>query len=195
MGTSTRALAPLSSPSSGLDGSPGSRLSLRLRGTPAVARVSRYDEDAGHVLAGWSRITFPRGRQRLVRGAVRSDHRLGRAVPGRVPAGIQTKDQGASVESGFRSAEARKTARHQRCDRRRGDTRRRGHTKNGARRADLTSTFGRRLKRSHRRATLPHKKCAVPSPKRGLTSVFGMGTGVAPALWTVGKTQSLLPVP
>ena len=29
---------------------------------------------------------------------------------------------------------------------------------------------------------------AVPSPMWGLTSVFGMGTGVAPTLWTVGKT-------
>src|SRR5215468_3943577 len=31
---------------------------------------------------------------------------------------------------------------------------------------------------------------AVPSPKRGLTSVFGMGTGVAPALWRVGKSKA-----
>ena len=31
---------------------------------------------------------------------------------------------------------------------------------------------------------------AVPSPKWGLTSVFGMGTGVAPTLWTVGKPGS-----
>ncbi len=37
-------------------------------------------------------------------------------------------------------------------------------------------------------ALLSHRGCpAVPSPKQGLTSVFGMGTGVAPALWTVGK--------
>ena len=41
--------------------------------------------------------------------------------------------------------------------------------------------------RSHRRATLPPGNPAVPSPMRGLTSVFGMGTGVAPAPWTVGK--------
>ena len=33
-------------------------------------------------------------------------------------------------------------------------------------------------------------KSAVPSPKRGLTSVFGMGTGVAPALWRVGKPSN-----
>ena len=42
---------------------------------------------------------------------------------------------------------------------------------------------------SHRRATLPQVIPAVPSPKWGLTSVFGMGTGVAPTLWTVGKTN------
>ncbi len=30
---------------------------------------------------------------------------------------------------------------------------------------------------------------AVPSPMWGLTSVFGMGTGVAPTPWTVGKTR------
>jgi hypothetical protein len=37
-------------------------------------------------------------------------------------------------------------------------------------------------------ALLSHRGSpAVPSPKRGLTSVFGMGTGVAPALWRVGK--------
>ena len=60
-----------------------------------------------------------------------------------------------------------------------------------------TSRFasGRRPKRSHRRATLPPKKWAVPSPKRGLTSVFGMGTGVAPALWTVGKPSRRPPFP
>ncbi len=39
---------------------------------------------------------------------------------------------------------------------------------------------------------LSHRGCpAVPSPKWGLTSVFGMGTGVAPTLWTVGKSGSL----
>src|SRR5690606_33310467 len=48
---------------------------------------------------------------------------------------------------------------------------------------------------SHRRATLPPKKWAVPSPKRGLTSVFGMGTGVTPALWTVGKPPRRPPFP
>ncbi len=42
-------------------------------------------------------------------------------------------------------------------------------------------------RKSHRRATLPPGNPAVPSPRQGLTSVFGMGTGVAPALWTVGK--------
>ena len=37
---------------------------------------------------------------------------------------------------------------------------------------------------------LSHRGCpAVPSPKRGLTSVFGKGTGVAPALWRVGKLK------
>ena len=48
----------------------------------------------------------------------------------------------------------------------------------------------RRPERSHSRATLPPMKPAVPSPKRGLTSVFGMGTGVAPALWRVGKPNA-----
>jgi len=47
-------------------------------------------------------------------------------------------------------------------------------------------------KGSHRRATLPRKKCAVPSPMWGLTSVFGMGTGVAPTPRTVGKTACWL---
>ncbi len=46
---------------------------------------------------------------------------------------------------------------------------------------------GAASERSHRRATLPQRNPAVPSPKWGLTSVFGMGTGVAPTLWTVGK--------
>ena len=37
-------------------------------------------------------------------------------------------------------------------------------------------------------ALLSHRvSSAVPSPKRGLTSEFGMGSGVAPALWTAGK--------
>ena len=40
-------------------------------------------------------------------------------------------------------------------------------------------------------ALLSHRVSpAVPSPKRGLTSEFGMGSGVAPALWTAGKTCS-----
>ena len=59
-------------------------------------------------------------------------------------------------------------------------------TKNGARDPDSicieSLIIGRRNKKSHRRATLPPKKLAVPSPKQGLTSVFGMGTGVALAL-------------
>ena len=60
--------------------------------------------------------------------------------------------------------------------------------------SSLNESSGAFRKRSHRRATLPHKKCAVPSPKQGLTSVFGMGTGVAPALWTVGKTVLLISI-
>jgi hypothetical protein len=39
-------------------------------------------------------------------------------------------------------------------------------------------------------ALLSHRVSpAVPSPKRGLTSEFGMGSGVAPALWTAGKLE------
>ncbi len=63
-------------------------------------------------------------------------------------------------------------------------------TKNGARSQDLSPSSSAVQFKSHRRVTLPHKKCAVPSPKQGLTSVFGMGTGVAPALWTVGKPSA-----
>ena len=40
---------------------------------------------------------------------------------------------------------------------------------------------------SRRRATLPRRADAVPSPQQGLTSVFGMGTGVTPALWPPGN--------
>ena len=41
-------------------------------------------------------------------------------------------------------------------------------------------------------ALLSHRVIpAVPSPKRGLTSEFGMGSGVAPALWTAGKLLAL----
>jgi hypothetical protein len=42
---------------------------------------------------------------------------------------------------------------------------------------------GASLRESPTVALLSHRGSpAVPSPKRGLTSVFGMGTGVAPAL-------------
>ena len=33
------------------------------------------------------------------------------------------------------------------------------------------------------RATLPRHNAEVPSPQRGLTAVFGMGTGMTPSLW------------
>src|SRR5690606_28559176 len=57
-------------------------------------------------------------------------------------------------------------------------------TKSGA-----GSSIRRRSKEGPTLALLSHRGYpAVPSPKRGLTSVFGMGTGVAPALWRVGKT-------
>ena len=42
-------------------------------------------------------------------------------------------------------------------------------------------------KKIWRRATLPPPSEAVPSPRRVLTSVFGMGTGMAPAPWPPEK--------
>ena len=57
-------------------------------------------------------------------------------------------------------------------------------TKNGAGSSWLPAPF----REDPTVVLLSHRgSSAVPSPKRGLTSVFGMGTGVAPALWTVGK--------
>jgi hypothetical protein len=53
--------------------------------------------------------------------------------------------------------------------------------------APIPIGIGAVSRESHRRATLPPGSPAVPSPRQGLTSVFGMGTGVAPAPWTVGK--------
>jgi hypothetical protein len=35
---------------------------------------------------------------------------------------------------------------------------------------------------------LSHRQAAVPSARQGLTSVFGMGTGGSPALWSPGNT-------
>lgn len=47
----------------------------------------------------------------------------------------------------------------------------------------------RAVQRDPAAALLSHcASTAVPSPKLGLTSVFGMGTGVAPAQWAAGKT-------
>ena len=45
------------------------------------------------------------------------------------------------------------------------------------------------FKKSRRRPTLPHKKCEVPSALEGLTSVFGMGTGVSPPLKSPGNNN------
>ena len=43
------------------------------------------------------------------------------------------------------------------------------------------------LKRIRLRPTLPHKNHAVPSAQRGLTSEFGMGSGVALSQWPPEK--------
>ena len=40
------------------------------------------------------------------------------------------------------------------------------------------------------RPTLPPPDEAVPSARKGLTSVFGMGTGVSPSLWSPGSSSS-----
>jgi hypothetical protein len=42
------------------------------------------------------------------------------------------------------------------------------------------------------RATLPSTKMTVPSPQRGLTSVFGMETGVTLSLWSPEKNMTEL---
>ena len=39
------------------------------------------------------------------------------------------------------------------------------------------------------RATLPRPNAVVPSPQRGLTTVFGMGTGVSPSLWLPARVS------
>ena len=46
-------------------------------------------------------------------------------------------------------------------------------------------------KKSWQRATLPPPSEAVPSPRRVLTSVFGMGTGIALAPWSPGKKDCI----
>ena len=46
-------------------------------------------------------------------------------------------------------------------------------------------------KRSRRRPTLARAGPALPSAKRRLTSVFGMGTGMAASLWPPAKRRRL----
>jgi hypothetical protein len=58
--------------------------------------------------------------------------------------------------------------------------------KNKAWRAFSRQT-SRLIKKAWRRPTLPHVHHAVPSALKGLTSVFGMGTGVPPSLLSPGK--------
>ena len=52
---------------------------------------------------------------------------------------------------------------------------------------DHPTTAPRDKKRSRRRPTLARAGPALPSAKRRLTSVFGMGTGIAASLWPPAK--------
>ena len=44
-----------------------------------------------------------------------------------------------------------------------------------------------KIKKAWQRPTFPRLNAAVSSALRGLTTVFGMGTGVAPSVWLPGN--------
>src|SRR5690606_17107174 len=73
-------------------------------------------------------------------------------------------------------------------------TRQIGHGRNGSARSDAgtrkTESGGEKIEAGGDVLSHPVAR-AVPSALRGLTTVFGMGTGVAPAPWPPARTFSM----